>query len=768
MKKTAIRILAVIMAIVLILPVLAGCRRESDELYVPPEFVFMPEAIPLPDGIWNISNVAYANDTIYFAAYIVLDMDTWETTTKIFHMNIDGTNVEELTNYDSGGSQYEDAMGHMDLSSLNVDSDGNIWVVENGWFYRLNIPEDFDGEEHETWQFYEDLGQVMQVRKLDNTGAEILTMDVSALSRDSDWFQINTMNIDDFGNIYLGTNNDIFVLNKDGSVLFKLEVNDWVDRLIRISDGSIAYFMWTETGRILRKIDPVTRAFGDTIEVPPNAWDIFPGGGKYAFIFQDGNNLYGVEEESGEVVRLLNWVESNVAGTNLSNISVLPDGRVICTNSSWNRRTQESNFELVVLSQIPYADLPERTIITFATLWLDWDLRSHIVDFNMTNQTYRIHVIDYSEFNTEDDWNAGLTRLTTEIIAGRVPDILSVSNLPFNQYVARGVLADLYPMIDADPDFSRSDFMETVFRAAEMDGSLYRIFPSFLVSTIIGHPSVVGEGMGWTAEEFLAVLDANPQADMPMGSWLTSENFIQQAVWFSIDEFVDWATGEVRFDTGAFAQLLEFSSRFPESYEDDFGFGRMVVTSDIGMEDDPIAQGRQIMEQAWVYSIQDLRWQRMNFGGEFVFKGFPTANRDGNAFQINSSLAITSNSNNKEGAWEFIRTMLTKDWQLDSVWGFPTNKAAFYTLVEEAMTEPEYPDIWYIGGEEVVMGAVTQEQVDQVIELIESVNNIASWDTALMNIIMEGAQDFFSGRSTAQEAARVVQNRANTYVSERS
>jgi ABC-type glycerol-3-phosphate transport system substrate-binding protein len=174
------------------------------------------------------------------------------------------------------------------------------------------------------------------------------------------------------------------------------------------------------------------------------------------------------------------------------------------------------------------------------------------------------------------------------------------------------------------------------------------------------------------------------------------------------------------------------------------------------------------MEQAWIYSIQDLRWRRMNFGGEFVFKGFPTANRDGNAFQINSSLAITSNSNNKEGAWEFIRTMLTKDWQLDSVWGFPTNKAAFYTLVEEAMTEPEYPDIWYIGGEEVVMGAVTQEQVDQVIELIESVNNIASWDTALMNIIMEGAQDFFSGRSTAQEAARVVQNRANIYISEQS
>jgi len=38
----------------------------------------------------------------------------------------------------------------------------------------------------------------------------------------------------------------------------------------------------------------------------------------------------------------------------------------------------------------------------------------------------------------------------------------------------------------------------------------------------------------------------------------------------------------------------------------------------------------------------------------------------------------------------------------------------------------------------------------------------------LMEIIDEGAVDFFSGRSSAQEAARIVQNRASIYIAEQS
>ena len=56
-------------------------------------------------------------------------------------------------------------------------------------------------------------------------------------------------------------------------------------------------------------------------------------------------------------------------------------------------------------------------------MYLDWNLRSMIVEYNKTNDEYRINVVDYSEYATDDDYNAGVTKLTTEIISGSVPDI---------------------------------------------------------------------------------------------------------------------------------------------------------------------------------------------------------------------------------------------------------------------------------------------------------------------------------------------------------
>jgi hypothetical protein len=64
----------------------------------------------------------------------------------------------------------------------------------------------------------------------------------------------------------------------------------------------------------------------------------------------------------------------------------------------------------------------KKTVLTLACMGLDWNLRSQIVKFNRTSDQYRIEVQDYSEYNTGDDYTAGLTKLGTEILSGKVPD----------------------------------------------------------------------------------------------------------------------------------------------------------------------------------------------------------------------------------------------------------------------------------------------------------------------------------------------------------
>lgn len=79
------------------------------------------------------------------------------------------------------------------------------------------------------------------------------------------------------------------------------------------------------------------------------------------------------------------------------------------------------------------------TTLRLACNYLGYDLRKEILDFNRSNSGVRIEVTDYSQYNTEEDYTAGLTKLNTEIISGNVPDLFIADELPIEQYGAKGL-----------------------------------------------------------------------------------------------------------------------------------------------------------------------------------------------------------------------------------------------------------------------------------------------------------------------------------------
>ena len=102
----------------------------------------------------------------------------------------------------------------------------------------------------------------------------------------------------------------------------------------------------------------------------------------------------------------------------------------------------------------------------------DWDenvlvyavLNSHHVDqaaVNRFNETHTDVQIEVRNYYDEDDpfGEKGKERLTTEILAGRIPDILDIGDgsgsLPYRQLAERGYLEDLWPYIDSDPELGR-------------------------------------------------------------------------------------------------------------------------------------------------------------------------------------------------------------------------------------------------------------------------------------------------------------------------
>jgi uncharacterized protein CbrC (UPF0167 family) len=66
----------------------------------------------------------------------------------------------------------------------------------------------------------------------------------------------------------------------------------------------------------------------------------------------------------------------------------------------------------------------------------------------------------------------------------------------------------------------------------------------------------------------------------------------------------------------------------------------------------------------------------------------------------------------------------------------------------------------------VEMYALKQEEADQILELINSTNRVYSYDQEIYDIIVDDAAAFFEGQKSAEETAKLIQNRVSLYVNE--
>ena len=145
-----------------------------------------------------------------------------------------------------------------------------------------------------------------------------------------------------------------------------------------------------------------------------------------------------------------------------------------------------------------------KTIIRVATYGYTYLLDWVISEFNRKNETYKVVKTDYSTYDINGD-GAGLTKLNTEIQAGNIPDVIDFTLIPPKTYEDKGLLTDLYPLIDSDPEIKRSDLLDPYVKAYEKDGKLSLALMAFIINGFIGKSDVVGTQPGWTLEEMHAV-----------------------------------------------------------------------------------------------------------------------------------------------------------------------------------------------------------------------------------------------------------------------
>lgn len=698
---------------------------------------------------------------------------TYET--RIFSVNKDGTGLSMLEDY-RPVKVAEDDYSYTDIQDMFIGGDGKLRVLECYMETIFDLPEDFDPETQNEYDYYVTEKRYYYVSTLSETGAELSRICLNDyLEEELEWYYVNGAIADDRGNILFADDMGLGCVSPSGELVFRKEIADgWINDVLLLADGRPAAACYSEQeGNILQVIDLQTKDWGESMPISENGWEFRRGGGGFDFCYDNNGTLMGASLKDQTEAVIVNWLNSDINSSDISYFEILENGDVFSIINSWDNG-DEPEFEFVRLAKTPASQVKDRTVLTLAVASLDYRMREAVLDFNRNNTDLRVEVLDYSVYNNKDDYSAGTTKLNTEIISGQIPDLICISELPYKQYAGKGLLEDLYPYIDSDGNIGREGLVSGVLNAMETDGKLYYIAPGFTLTTFVGNPEVVGEKQGWTMAELRSIIEQNPQADCPFGLWMTREGVFESLFALCIDDYLDWNTGECRFDSDDFKALLELAGTFPKAEDMDY--------DNIEWQDDYIlmSQRRQLALNLSLYDLAySYQYAKFACGGKMAIKGYPASQGVGTVASISNGIAMTSSCNDKEGAWAFISSLLGEEYQSENVlWELPINKKVYEDRLAQAMEQEYYTDengeqqpihygsVLNEDGTEVRFYALTEEEVQEIRDIVDTIQFTADFDYNIVNVVIEEARSYFNGEKTVDEAAALIQSRMNIYINE--
>ena len=389
---------------------------------------------------------------------------------------------------------------------------------------------------------------------------------------------------------------------------------------------------------------------------------------------------------------------------------------------------------------------------------------------------------------TQDDSqgkNDYLSRINTNIMSGTGADIFAMDIIPLHKFTE--TLENLEPYMRGDPDFSRADYRQNILDALRYrDGTWFLpmdyTFNYYAYDTTLVPPEIAA-GFGvvktWSAEELIRLgiplYDGSNRLFNAVDFIRGPGGMFNQLLTENIASFVNLETGRPNFIDGGFSSLLSSVNGYSQQGYILRGItGRpdagQVMQRTMGEPTDrfyfKLNSNVSLIGQ---FSRSVGMMMRISTGGSAPaiesndeIAGIQ-ANTDGSVpFRYNQAFAINSQSKNKETAWAFIKFLLSKEMQLSTNafnFGLPINNEA----------REEKAGLVFFGNLTTPNNQQRQafEAYKAAVErLSDNINCYVVQDTSLNDMIISEAQYFFGGARNADEVARILQNKADLYLSE--
>lgn len=604
-------------------------------------------------------------------------------------------------------------------------------------------------------------------------GTLISRVEFPIATDDENWYGMNDMVIDASGNFLVASEYVIKVFDSSLKQTASIELSEeqWVSDLFVTDEGVPYVYTYTESmdtsENNLYMVDASQGKLGAEAEVPEEFWGGVRTGAGHDIYYSTDKGIYTYDFDTKENKKILDFVDSDIDYNYFNYFVPVDDTHIAAVINSPDSWEAQVSF----LEKVPPEEVVDKTIITMGMVYTDYDIRSKVIDFNKSSDKYRIRLIEYYQYNTEADWDAGMKIFNNDIITSNAPDIIVIdSGMPIDSFMEKGVLLNLNSYIENDPEISKEDMAPNVLALGSKGEDTYILTGSYMVSTMTMKESLVPNGKTITLDELKQVEAQN--GNIKAFTEVTREDIIRYAMEMNYAEFLDLGTGKCAFNTPAFYELLEYAKEYPEeinwdNVDDSYWEEYQYI----------MRENKALLQYCSLGSLNYVAYtEQGTYGEKVAFVGFPGTQGITGVIYPYSQMAISADCENPDAAWDFMRTFYTYDTQKEIGYGIPVNLDAMEDVLLKAQQRPywidedgnkvEYDDTYWIGEDEIIINPLTAERAQEIKEYILSVDKLYYYDSSIVDIIIEEASPFFAGQKTAEQAADIIQSRVQTYVNE--
>lgn len=441
-------------------------------------------------------------------------------------------------------------------------------------------------------------------------------------------------------------------------------------------------------------------------------------------------------------------------------------------NHDENPSTIESSTTLTS-NEMPLKHDDGRSIVTLSVYYPGEDIRQAVTVFNQSNPDYYVELLSgvgddnapsINRITAGEYW----TRETLDIFAGKGPDIFTKTLLSeYNTYIEKGVLEDLTPYIEKDlkPD----DYLPSSLYAYAREDKIYALESGFSLALSVGSKDIFGDMEGWTFSEMQKILKENSHISVYRNDYSVSGagSFLSDYLAYGNPDYTDFETLRkcIEFDKNRCLRLAEGE--------------KVILGENVLVENITLSNALEWADYEALYEK------------ELTPVGYIDEQNTG-IFHNGFGWSINAASKQKEGAWAFLRFLLSEEFQREyNTSQFSPLKCLleeqldyYSTPIEASYFDMELNDtVSYKGHilkktsneywrqhqywKDIYIEGLSEEQIRQIHELINRSRPISStYDVTLNTLIQEEASAYFNNSRSLDDVMKNIENRVTLYLAE--